>query len=269
MRARHVVAVVVCTLAGFVGCSSDPAASSSSGGASSGGAASSSGGPVGTGMEGDVVTYGAPHEGGEFHLGPVDWEETQWHNGCAPATKYSNAARAAEGQLLAGLWQGIPDVTNYCDACIYVKTAKGKSAVLRVVTYGDTTPNSIDVSPQAFSILDTGEYPRSMTWQFAKCPDTGKMFYEFQTGASEWWTSFWLRNARSPIAKVEVQSPNHADWAPLERSGDGTLNDAKGFGKGAFSLRITTLDGKTMIDKFDWPAAGLAGQTLTSAGNTP
>src|SRR5690349_18819021 len=35
----------------------------------------------------------------------------------------------------------------------------GESAMLRVVTYGQTSTNSIDTSPEAFQLLDSGEYP--------------------------------------------------------------------------------------------------------------
>ncbi len=221
------------------------------------------------GDAGGVVTYGAPYTGGEFHLGPVDWDETEWHNACAPSTKYATKVREAEGVLLAGLWGGIPNVAGYCDACIRVETAKGKTAILRVVTYGDTTANSIDVSPEAYAILNSGEYPRAMTWQFAKCPESGAILYEFQTGSSEWWTSLWVRNARAPIAKVEVKSANHASYVALTRGSDGTLTDAGGFGKGPFTLRITAVDGTVHEDAFDWPTAGIAGQMLTGKANFP
>jgi expansin (peptidoglycan-binding protein) len=216
---------------------------------------------------GDAIVYGSPYTGGQFHLGPVDYAETQFHNACAPGTKYSSVVQQSEGTLLAGLWSGIPNVAGYCDACIVVHTDKGKSAILRVVTYGDTTSNSIDVSPQAYQILNSGEYPRSMTWQFAKCPDTGKIFYEFQTGSSEYWTSLWVRNVRIPVSKVEVKSANHASFVAMTRGSDGTLTDASGFGKGAFSIRITGMDGAQLTEDFQWPAAGIAGQTLTGTAN--
>jgi expansin (peptidoglycan-binding protein) len=217
--------------------------------------------------DGGLTTYGQKYEGGQFHLGPVDYAETAFHNACAPGTKYASSVSQAEGNLLVGLWNGIPNVEGYCDACIYVLTAKGKSAILRVVTYGDTSTNSIDVSQQAFDILNSGEFPRAMTWQFAKCPDTGKVMYEFQTGSSADWTSLWVRNARVPLTKVEVQSANHASYAPLERGSDGTLTDNAGFGTGTFTIRLTGLDGKTVSDTFSWPAGGIAGKTLTGQGN--
>jgi hypothetical protein len=280
-------------LLGTTGCSSDAAGgkgaddggsggpNGTGGGAESGGAQGTGGAGAGSskgtggsptssagGSSGAPSTgYGQTYEGGQFHLGPVDFEETQWHNACAPGTKYAPSIRQAEGDLLAGLWNGIPNVAGYCDACIAVTTAKGKSAVLRVVTYGDTTANSIDVSPQAYEILNSGEFPRTMSFRFTECPDTGKLMYEFQTGSNEWWTSFWLRNARVPLTKVEVKSANHGSYVALQRGGDGTLTDGGGFGKGAFTIRATGVDGQQVEDTFDWPAAGIAGAMLTGKVN--
>jgi expansin (peptidoglycan-binding protein) len=214
-----------------------------------------------------VVLYGEPFSGGEFHLGPVDYEETEWHNACAPMTKYDARVQAVEGPLLAGLWNGVPDVFAACDACITVTTAEGKSAVLRVVTYGDTSANSIDVSREAFDILDSGEYPRNMTWQFVRCADTGPMMYEFQTGSNEWWTSLWVRNPRVPVTDVEVRSVNHSSWISMERGSDGTLTDASGFGAGPFSIRVTGMDGQQIVEDFEWPDGGIAGAFLTGVAN--
>ncbi|HEY2365824.1 MAG TPA: hypothetical protein VGH87_05530 [Polyangiaceae bacterium] len=220
-----------------------------------------------SGDGGSGALYGSPYTGGVFNLGPVDYQESQWHNACAPSTKYASSVQAVEGTLLAGLWDGIPNVAGYCDACISVQTAAGKSAVLRVVTYGSTSENSIDVSPDAYAILNSNEYPRSMTWQFAECPNTGPVMYEFQTGSSEYWTSLWLRNARVPLTKVEVQSVNHPQWTELERGTDGTLTDNAGFGKGPFSIRATGIDNSQITDNFQWPTSGVAGVTINGAGN--
>lgn len=283
MLARLLPSIVFLTLVAGAcggGSSGNSGGSGGSGGDGSGGGAttgttststSSSTGSTSTSSSGSssgaLVTYGDPYQGGQFHLGPVDYTETQFHNACAPGTKYDPKVQQVEGTLLAGLWNGIPDVASYCDACIWVQTAKGKSAMLRVVTYGDTASNSIDVSPEAFTILDSGEYPRDMTWQFAKCPDTGPMQYEFQTGANEWWTSLWVRNARVPLVKVEVKSVNHASFVALERGGDGTLTDGSGFGAGPFTIRATGADGQQVEETFDWPSSGIAGAFLTGKGN--
>ncbi len=214
-----------------------------------------------------VVTLGQTYEGGEFHLGPVDWEETKFHNACAPAEKYPPAVRAVEGSLLAGLWRGFPDVARYCDACIQVTTARGRSALLRVVTYGETTRNSIDVSPEAYELLNAGEYPRTMTWHFAKCPDSGTVIYQFQTASSEYWTSLWVRQGRLPIDRVEVKSKNHPEYVALVRGSDGTLTDPDGSGNGPFPIQTTAIDGQSIVDTFEWPSAGIAGQLLEGSSN--
>jgi expansin (peptidoglycan-binding protein) len=250
------------------GSSNDPVTSGSSGTGMSSGTSDGGSSVVVSTTDAGLVTYGQAYTDGVYNLGPVDYTESQWHNACAPTTKYDPRVQAVEGTLLAGLWNGIPNTEDYCDSCIWVVTGKGKSAMLRVVTYGETTTDSIDTSPQAYSLFNEMEYPRTMTWQFAKCPDTGPMMYEFQTGSSEYWTSLWVRNARVPLAKVEVESKNHASWITLQRgNGDGTLTDASGFGVGTFTIRSTGVDGQQVTDTFDWPAAGVAGAFLTGQGN--
>jgi hypothetical protein len=212
-------------------------------------------------------TYGDKITGGVYNLGPVDYSESHFHNACAPVEKYPDSVQKAEGSFLAGLWSGIPNVENYCDACIFVTTGTGKTALLRVVTYGGTTNNSIDISQNAYDALSTGEYPRNMTWQFAKCPDTGDVMYEFQTGAHQDWTSLWVRNARVPLKKVEVKSKKHANFFELRRgNGDGTVTDDGGFGVGDFTMRLTGVDGATHEDTFTWPSK-IGGAILTGKGN--
>jgi expansin (peptidoglycan-binding protein) len=247
------------------GAASTTASTGSGANGGSGTTSTSSGASTSSG--GALVTYGQPYTGGVYNLGPVDYAETQFHNACAPSTKYDPRVQQVEGTLLAGLWDGIPNVAGYCDACIWVTTAKGKSALLRVVTYGQTSTNSIDTSASAYGLLDVNEYPRDMTWQFAKCPDTGPMMYEFQTGSNPWWTSLWVRNARVPVAKVEVQSVNHTTFVAMTRGTDGTLTDASGFGMGSFTIRTTGVDGQQVTETFPWPSAGIAGAFLTGQTN--
>ncbi len=197
--------------------------------------------------------YGDVHEG-QYHLGPVDFAETEWHNACAPEGGYRSALRSDTGlggEYLAGVSGEFADNGGVCDACIQVTTGMGKTIVARVVTYGATNePGDIDVSPSVYETLNQEEYPRSMSWEFASCPDTGNLAYEFQTGANVWWTSFWVRNQKVPLVKVEVQSTNHDEFFELRREMDGTLNDDGGFGEGEFTLRLTGMDGQVITDTF-------------------
>lgn len=230
-----------CALAlGCLACSDDGKASGAGG---SGGKPSSSGAPSKPPTT-SGASLGDTHQG-VYHLGPVDFDETQWHNACAPTTKYRSELRESVGlggEYLAGVSNAFNLGGGVCDACILIETAKGKSIVARVVTYGvEHEDGDIDVSPSVFDELYQNEDPRSQSWHFTPCPDEGGLKYEFQTGSNPYWTSLWVRNPRLPIVKAEVKTAGSKDFVELMRGGDGTLTDAAGFGEGAFSFRLTAM----------------------------
>jgi hypothetical protein len=204
--------------------------------------------------------FGEPHEG-QYHLGPVDFAETEWHNACAPGgSKYRAELRESVGlggEYLAGVSNEFARAGGVCDACILIESATGQSIVARVVTYGVAKePGDIDVSPSVFEALHRDEYPRAMTWRFARCPEAGPLRYEFQTKANPYWTSLWVRNPRVPLTKLEVKSKNHASFFELRRAPDGTLTDDGGFGEGAFTFRLTGMDGQVLEDELPGFSAG-------------
>lgn len=197
-------------------------------------------------------TFGDAHAG-VYHLGPVDFSESEWHNACAPTTKYRKElwpSVGLSGEYLAGVANAFNDGGGVCDACILIETGMGKSIVARVVTYGtEAEDGDIDVSPNVYEAIHQGEFPRSQTWTFARCPEAGPLKYEFQTGANVYWTSLWVRNPRVPLVKAEVKGAGDKDFVELERASDGTLTDPSGFGEGAFTLRLTAMDGQVITDE--------------------
>jgi hypothetical protein len=221
------------------------------------------GGSGNSNSNGGGATLGEMHQGGQYNNGPVDWSQSAYHNACGPYTSDIQKLESSD-ELLAGLDNSWAADGHLCDVCVLVTTPTSRSVLARVVTYGVSKgPNDLDLSPAAYRALSTNEYPRAMTWQLASCSDSGKIVYQFQTGANPWWTSLWVRDARLPLAKVEVKSVNHKDWFALMRNSDGTLNDGGGFGMGAFSLRVTAVDGQTIVDDY---SGFKAGDVLTSSG---
>jgi hypothetical protein len=207
-------------------------------------------------------SLGPPKTGGQYHLGPVDFAETEWTNACSPYPTSLYSVTGLGGELLAGVSYTYSGGGSVCDACIKITTATGRTQVARVVTYGDTPhPSNLDVSPSVYQSLNTGEYPRSMSWEFTPCPTTSPLYYQFQTASSIWWTSFWVRNPKVPITKVEVKSARHSSFVELRRETDGTLNDDGGFGSGPFTLRITGMDGQVLTETLPGFSAG---QIITS-----
>lgn len=205
---------------------------------------------------GDVVT-------GEYHLGPVEWTGS-FNNACSP---YDASTQALEGELLAGLSNELAGDGSECDACIEITTGRGNTLIARVVTYGVTSaPGNIDVSSAAYAILNEDEFPRAMTFQRITCPTTDPLYFQYQTGANEYWTSLWVRNPRVGVERVEVRSTNHPSFITLARAGDGTFTDASGFGAGSFTLRVTGADGTTFEETFD---NFTPGALVRASGNLP
>ncbi|MBN2804415.1 MAG: hypothetical protein JXR91_15070 [Deltaproteobacteria bacterium] len=200
------------------------------------------------------VQIGDVHKG-QYHLGPVDFAETDWHNACAPGDGYRGAlleSTGLGGEYLAGVSNTYNLDGGVCDACILIETDKGNSIVARVVTYGvSNEAGDLDVSPSVYEFINEEEYPRGMSWRFTACPDTGNLYYEIQTEANEWWTSLWVRNPKVPVVTVEVKSKNHSDYFEMKRGMDGTFTDAGGFGSGEFTLRITAMDNQVIEETFD------------------
>ena len=212
---------------------------------------------------GDVTPLGQTYTG-KLYLGPVEWTGS-FHNACSP---YPSEVQEGMGELLVGVSNAIPDTASLCDACVLITTASGRSAVGRVVTYGDTTGEGyLDTSRALYERLTQGESDPTppISWQVAKCPEAGPVRYQFQSGSHEDWTSFWVRNSRLPLTKVEVQSSKNGSWQTLRREADGTFNDDDGIGLGAFSVRLTAVDGQQHVDEF--PSYERGAQLLAGQGN--
>ncbi len=213
--------------------------------------------------EGEVTPFGQTYSG-KLYLGPVEWTGS-FHNACAP---YPAEVQETMGDLLVGVSNALPNTASLCDACVLIITVSGRTAVGRVVTYGDTTGEGyLDTSRALYDALTEGEGDPTppITWQLAKCPEAGPIRYQFQSGSHEDWTSFWVRDARLPLTRVEVKSSRNASWQALRRESDGTFNDDDGIGPGAFSVRLTAVDGQQHVDEF--PSYQRGSQLLSGSGN--
>ncbi len=215
--------------------------------------------------------YGGSHQG-NFWIGPVDYGESQWHNACGPSDgHYPALIQQLYGDYLMGLSNQLAlnklsaGAGQLCDVCAEL-TANGHILIAHVVTYGDETGvDDIDVSPQVDSALD-GAAKRTLIWRFVTCPTVHPIYYTFddREWSNTWYFRVWVRNARVPVAKVEYQLAGQG-WAAMHWQSDGAWEvDSRDFSAG-FSLRVTAIDGQTIVDAipgigtFD-PNAGLASQ---------
>jgi len=259
---RWAAAVLVLML----GCgSNDPATGDPSGSGETTGGATTGGMTTGGSTTGGSTTGGStpppdttaevfgPVYSGSYNDGPVDYAETAFHNACASGTKYAPQIQQLYGPYLAGVDNSLGGDGSLCDACALVTTRLGKSVLVHIVTYGvSMRPGDLDLSPEAYQVIHeddpmgTSALPRPMSWQLARCPDKGNMVLEFQTAANPYWTSFWVRNAKLPIASVESKKAGESAFSMLKRTPDGPFTDADGVGSGAFDLRITSTGNQTV-----------------------
>lgn len=205
------------------------------------------------------VTIGETHSG-SYHLGPVDWQESQWNNSCSP---YPSAVQQLEGTYLAGVDNSLNGDGSLCDACALVTTRLGKSLLVRIVTTGSSnSAGDMDLSQAAYDFLHeddpqgTSQNPRPMTWHLASCQTTETIRLQYQTEANAYWTSLWVRNPKQPVAKVEVKRSTQSGFTALTRGSDGTFTLNSGFGDGAFTLKITSVDGQSLTQDFSGFAPG-------------
>ena len=83
-------------------------------------------------------TFGEIHTG-QYHLGPVDFGETDWHNACAPDDGYRAElfnSVGLGGEYLAGVSNIYNEGGAVCGRCVRIITATNRTIIARVVTYG-------------------------------------------------------------------------------------------------------------------------------------
>jgi expansin len=142
-------------------------------------------------------------------------------------------------QYAAGAW---------CGACLRVEGPKGVVKV-RVV---DSCPSCesrthIDLSESAFAkIANIADGRVPVRFQFVTCAVSGPLSYRFKEGSNEWWTAIQVRNHPAPIKTLEAKVAGA--WSPLTRSDYGYFIADKGLGKGPYELRVTSIDGRSLVD---------------------
>jgi hypothetical protein len=204
--------------------------------------------------QGETRYFGDPHSG-NFWLGPVDYSESKFNNACGPAQgTYPPFFQQLYGSYLMGLANEaklqalVAGNGQLCDVCAEL-VANGVTLVARVVTYGDETgPNDIDVSPEARAAL-AGDTNHTCVWRFVTCPTKNPIYYTFddREWSNTWYFRLWVRNARVPVAEVEYRLGSGA-WAKLSGQSDGAWEaDSRDFSAG-FTVRVTSIEGKTVED---------------------
>jgi expansin (peptidoglycan-binding protein) len=216
-------AVVVSTL--VFGCSS-----------SSGGAAATDTTPPAT----NVVTsenFGIQHTGGVATFYATA-------NG-AGACLYDVTTDIHVAALNAMEWAN----SAWCGACADVTGQDGKMVRVRIVDEcPDCEKDQLDLHPDAFAELapkSVGRIP--ISWTFVACDAVGPVSYKYKDGSNPYWTAVQVRNSRYPISKLE-SSKDGSTWTLAQRQDYNYFLNSSGFGPGTSQVRITGVNGDTLLD---------------------
>ncbi len=137
---------------------------------------------------------------------------------------------------------------EWCGACLQVTGPGGTSTIVRVV---DSCPGcahgDLDLSQTAFAELAPLSAGRiAITWHEVACDVTGPIGYQFKSGDTQYYTPIQIRNARYPIAKLEVMQGGA--YAEIPRVDYNYFVPAAGLGVGPFALRTTDQRGHVVED---------------------
>ncbi|HEX7452534.1 MAG TPA: expansin EXLX1 family cellulose-binding protein [Polyangiaceae bacterium] len=159
---------------------------------------------------------------------------------------------------IAALNVGDWDNSAWCGACADVTGPDNKMVRVRIVDEcPDCAPGQLDMHPDAFAELAPKSEGRiAITWTFVACDAVGPVTYKYKDGSNAFWTAVQVRNSRYPISKLE-SSKDGASWTEAQRQDYDYFLNGGGFGAGSTQVRITAVNGDTLIDSLPAVQASL------------
>ncbi len=135
-----------------------------------------------------------------------------------------------------------------CGQCVDIVGPKGSVRVRIVDRCPECASGHLDLSRAAFARIAEMQQGRvNITWTPVSCDVAGNIEYHFKNGSNPWWTAIQVRNHRLPIQKLEWRRGSGA-WQEVPRESYNYFVNASGMGDGAFSVRVTAVDGQQLED---------------------
>ncbi len=142
-------------------------------------------------------------------------------------------------------WSG----SSLCGACAEVAGPRGSIRVRIVDLCPECPSGHLDLSESAFARIAEPSLGRvSITWQLVPCDVTGPVRYRYKDGSNPWWTAVQVHNHRLPVTAMEF-STDGTKFTEMVRTDYNYFFAESGFGDTAVAVRITSLDGQTLLDE--------------------
>ncbi|OJJ18733.1 hypothetical protein BKI52_24340 [marine bacterium AO1-C] len=139
------------------------------------------------------------------------------------------------------------NTSQACGACLEVKSASGKSIIVKVVDRcPECAPGDVDLTRQAFAKIEDptkGRIP--ITWRFVPCPvNNTTIKVNFKSGSSQFWTAIQLRNIRHAVTKLEYKKDDA--WVNIPRENFNFFIETAGIAS-PMTLRATSILNEQLI----------------------
>ncbi len=150
-----------------------------------------------------------------------------------------------------------------CGQCVRVEGPKGEVTVRIVDQCPECGRGHLDLSREAFAqVAAVAEGRVPIRWTVVACDVSGNLAYRFKEGSSAYWTALQVRNHRVAVRQLEYRSGSGA-WVSIPREPYNYFVVSSGVGAGAFSLRVTAVDGQQLEDALPGVRDG---QVVSGAG---
>tara|TARA_R110002003_G_scaffold95_8_gene7312 strand:- start:33764 stop:34921 length:1158 start_codon:yes stop_codon:yes gene_type:complete len=158
------------------------------------------------------------------------------------------------------------DTAGACGRCVSVTGPSG-TKITAMVT--DQCPgcgsNHVDLYPDAFAKLaDPSKGVINVSWDFVPCGISSPIVLKNKEGTSKFWFSMQVMNTNVGVAKLEVSTDGGASWKATTRQPYNFFENSAGFGSDSVDVKVTSVDGKTVVVK---GVSIAAGSTKTAGGN--
>jgi expansin (peptidoglycan-binding protein) len=152
-----------------------------------------------------------------------------------------------------------------CGQCVSVTGPDGVTKVTAMVTdqCPGCGPNHLDLYPDAFKKLaDPSKGIIKVSWDFVPCGITSPIVLKNKSGTSKFWFSMQVMNANVGVSKLEVSTDGGKSWKATTRQPYNFFENSAGFGADSVDVKVTSIDGKTMVVK----GVSVASNSLKTAG---
>lgn len=158
------------------------------------------------------------------------------------------------------------DTAGACGRCVSVTGPSGTKITAMVTDQcPGCGPNHLDLYPDAFAKLaDPSTGVINVSWDFVPCGISSPLVLKNKEGTSKYWFSMQVMNANVGVAKLEVSTDGGATWKATTRQPYNFFENSAGFGADSVDVKVTSVDGKTVVVK---GVSIAAGSTKTAGGN--